>query len=118
MTIECVVKEDDFSQFFTVKEYLNKCFLITKSNKIAITGIRFYNFIYDHTFYKVEFEGSRVAAIIRSDNLPSDNDINEEEIKFTLIKIPYRECKDNNIPFEFYQLIRLKRDHLSRYELA
>ena len=116
--MECVVKNDDISQFSTMKQCLNKCFLITKNIKIRITGIRFYKFIYDHTFYKVEIEDHLFAAIISSDNLPSDNDINEEEIKFTLIKIPYKECKNNNIPLEFYQLIRLKRDHLSRYEIA
>ena len=108
----------DILQSSPLIQNLSKCFLVEKNEKIGIRGIEFYKHVYNHCFWKVHFKNVHFAAIIRDDALPTKYDINEEEIKFTLIRIPYRECKNNNIPLELYQLIRLKKDDLSRYEIA
>ena len=116
--MEFVNQYRDILQSSALIQNLSKCFLVEKNEKIAIRGIEFYKHIYNHPFWKVHFNNVHMNTIIRDDALPTKFDVNKEEIKYTLIRIPYRECKNNNIPLEYHQLIHLKKDELSRYEIA
>ena len=91
-------------------------YLIT-IKKIRITGNDFYKLINNHPFWKVNFKDVRLAAIVREDALPTEQDADQEEIKYTIVGIPFRECKDDNIPLGYMHLIRFKEDILSKYEI-
>ena len=97
---------------------LSNCFLVLKNQKIAINKVGFYKLIDNYPFWKVHFEGLTNDIIVREDILPNQEDVHEEEINFSIVGIQFRECWNYDIPPTYFQLIRLKKDILSKYEIV
>ena len=97
---------------------LSNCFLVLKNQKIGINNVKFYKLIDNFTFWKVNFEGLTIDVIVREDILPNQEDADEEEINFSIVGIQFRECWNYDIPPTYFQLIRLKKDILSKYEIV
>ena len=102
----------------TMKQNLSKCVLVLKSEKIDICRVEYYKLIGDQRFWRVYFKTLDINAIIREDVLFTHGDVCEEEIRFSLVAIPVQECRTYNIPPKYCQLVQLKRDILSNYEIA
>ena len=97
---------------------LSNCFLVFKNQKIGINKVGFYKLIDNYPFWKVYFKGLTIDIIAREDILPNQEDIHEEEIIFSIVGIQFRECWNYDIPPTYFQLIRLKKDILSKYEIV
>ena len=101
-----------------MKQNLSKCVLVLKSEKIGIDRVELYKLIDEQRFWRVYFKSLDINVIIREDVLIAHEDINEEEIRFSLVGISSQECWNYDIPPNYYQLVRLKRDILSNYEIT
>ena len=116
--LQSLLSNDESHEWLVMNQNLEKCALIMNNKKIRIIGIEFYKLINNHPFWKVNFKDVRLnTVIVREDALPAGQDADQEEIKYTIIGIPYRECKDDNIPLGCMHLIRFKEDILSKYEI-
>ena len=102
----------------SMKQNLSKCVLVFKSENIYICRVEFYKLIDDQRFWRVYFKSLDINVIIREDVLITHEDIYEDEIRFSLVGISFHECWNYDIPPNYYQLVRLKRDILSNYEIA
>ena len=97
---------------------LSKCFLVLRNQKISISDVKFYKLINNQLFWKISFNDLSIDVIVRDDRLHNQEDSWEEEINFSIIGIQFRECWNYDIPPTYFQLIRLKRDILSKYEIV
>ena len=112
-----MLANEESHEWLVMNQNLEKCVLLIYSQKIRITGIDFFKLINGDPFWKVNFKDVRLNAIVREDALPTEKDADQEEIKYTIIGIPYQECKDDNIPLGHMHLIRFKEDNMSKYEI-
>lgn len=90
---------------------------MSNHRRIKVLGVEFYRIIYNHPFWRVLLAENIGSVLVREDILPCEDSDSLEEIKYTVKGIPYRECKEENIPLQYLQMIRIKNDSLSRYEI-
>lgn len=108
-----------------IKRNLEKSVLVINNQKIKVKGVEYFKIIDNHPFWSVKFKDARLLVLVREDELYTQDDVDEEEIKYSVGGISYvescvcycmtyygqccRDCdEDDLIPLVYLHMKRVK----------